>query len=122
MIPDSEIKVEYFKGSGPGGRHRNSTNSCVRMTHIPTGITVTIDGRKQHSNYHKARKELELRISAVAASIRGQKKKARRDEAIKNTKTVRTYDFQRGTVKDHRTGKQASIKDVLDKGKIDLLR
>ena len=58
----SDIRFEYTRGKGPGGRHRNSTDSCVTATHIPTGITVRVDGRKQGKNKKKAIHLLEQRI------------------------------------------------------------
>ena len=63
------------------------------------------------------RRLVERKQEQIAAA-----KKARRDDAIRNEQTIRTYNFDRGTVKDHRTGKVASIKDVLGKGKIELLK
>lgn len=66
--------------------------------------------------------ELEARLKAAKAEKLAEEKKARRDEAIKPAIAVRTYDFKSGVVRDHRTGKKASVKDVLGKGHIDLLR
>lgn len=122
MIPDSEIKVERIRGQGPGGQHKNKTASCVRLTHLPTGIQVTIDGRNQHQNLRKAKRELESRLAEAAESKKAAGKKARRDEAIKNETTIRTYDFKKGVVKDHRSKKTASLKEVMGKGRLDLLR
>jgi peptide chain release factor 1 len=117
-----DISFEYTKGKGPGGQHRNKTCSAVRATHIPTGITAYVDGRDQHKNKRAAIKELEKRVKQAKHDARAAEKKAHRDHAIHNTETIRTYDFSRGEVKDHRTGKRASLKNILDKGKIDLLR
>jgi peptide chain release factor 1 len=120
-ISDSDIKIERITGQGPGGQHRNKTASCVRLTHIPTGTQVTIDGRNQHANLRKARKELESRVAELIAAEQADARKARRDEAIKDQTTLRTYNFKQGVVHDHRTGKTASLKEVLGKGRIDLL-
>lgn len=121
MIPDKDIKTEYMRGKGPGGQNRNKVSSCVRLTHIPTGTSVRIDGRDQHKNYKKALKELEKRLDQLKEDEKAAEKKARRDYAIHNEETIRTYDFKKGIVKDHRTGKTASLKDVLVKGKIELV-
>jgi len=121
MIPDSDLRIDRIRGTGPGGQHRNKTASCVRVTHLPSGLSVTIDGRYQHKNLVLAMKELENRILQAKQQKRAAAKKARRDEKIHDHTTVRTYNYSRGLVKDHRTGKVASIKDVVDKGRLDLL-
>lgn len=122
MIPKDELKIERIRGTGPGGQHKNKVATCVRVTHIPTKIVVVIDGRYQHKNLALALKELERRIEEEKSKAKAKVKKAKRDEAIHNTKTIRTYDFKTGIVTDHRSGKKASIKDVLIKGKINLLQ
>lgn len=53
-----DVKIETFRGKGKGGQHKNKTDSCVRATHIPTGISVTIDGRDQHKNKREALRRL----------------------------------------------------------------
>jgi protein subunit release factor A len=121
-IPSKDISFEYTKGKGPGGQHRNKTCSAVRAKHIPTGITAYVDGRDQHKNKRAAIKMLEKRVAQAKREVNAAKKKADRDHKIHNTETIRTYDYSRGEVKDHRTGKKASLKNILDKGKLDLLR
>jgi peptide chain release factor 1 len=121
-IPLKDISFEYTKGKGPGGQHRNKTCSAVRATHKPTGITAYVDGRDQHKNKRAAIKMLEKRVAQAKREENAAKKKADRDFKIHNTETIRTYDFSRGIVKDHRTKKTASLKNILDKGKLDLLR
>jgi peptide chain release factor 1 len=121
MIPKSDMKIETIRGKGPGGQHRNKTDSMVRITHLPTGIVVSVDGRHQHRNRKQAIAELERRLRESKLQQQAARKKARRDAAIHDRTTVRTYNFARGTVKDHRTGKTASVKDILEKGKLDLL-
>jgi protein subunit release factor A len=125
MMPkynDKDVKIETKIGQGPGGQHRNKTSSCVVATHVPTNISVTIDGRNQHQNKRKAKRLLRKRVEDFWADQKAQKKKERRDEVIHDTKRIRTYDFKAGIVKDHRTGKVASLKDVLIKGRLDLLK
>lgn len=118
----ADVKIETKVGQGPGGQHRNKTSSCVVATHLPTGITVTIDGRHQHKNKHEALRVLERRVKEFEQAEKAAVKKARRDEAIHDKTRVRTYDFTKNIVKDHRTGKVASLKQVMDKGRLDLLR
>lgn len=118
-----DLKIEYIKGNKhAGGQHRNSTNSAVRITHIPTGLTAYADERSQHHSKKLAMADLKQKLDALKEEKRAAARKSKRDKAIKDRTVVRTYDYKSGTVKDHRNGKRASIKDILDKGKIDLLR
>jgi len=116
-----DLKFEYIRGTGPGGQHRNRRNSCVRITHVPTGISVTEDGRDQHRNKKIALKKLKERLKAEKENTRAKIKKAHRDYKIKNSSIIRTYDYSRGIVTDHRTGKTGTIKNIVQKGRIELL-
>jgi peptide chain release factor 1 len=118
----SDCKVETMRGTGPGGQHRNKTDSACRVTHIPTGVTAYCDERSQATSKRKAFKELRDRLKSMKEGQVAAEKKKRRDHAIHNTKTIRTYDFKSGVVKDHRSKKTASVKDILGKGRIELLR
>lgn len=120
-IKPEDLKWEFMRGQGPGGQRKNKVSTCVRLTYIPTGTQVTIDGRSQTQNKAKALKLLQERLEALEAAKKALAKKARRDEAIKDGKYIRTYDYKRGIVTDHRTKQTASIKDVLIKGRFDLL-
>lgn len=119
-INDSDLRIERFS-DGRGGQNQNKHPKNVRMTHVPTGIVATVRGRNYHKNVALAKKEIVLKLKEAAANKRAAEKKQKRDYAIHNTEVIRTYNYKRGTVKDHRTGKVASLKEVLD-GKIDLLR
>jgi peptide chain release factor 1 len=122
MVPESDLKIERIRGSGPGGQHKNKTASCVRITHLPTGIVVKVDGRNQHKNLRDAKKELEARLKSAKDAGQAKVRKTRRDQAIKDETVIRTYKFKEGIVKDHRSGKTASLKEVLGRGRIELLR
>ena len=91
-------------------------------THEPTGIEARVDGRKQHQNKKQAIRQLEESVAEHFNAQNAAKKKSRRDYAIHNETRIRTYDFSRGIVTDHRTGKKASIKDILGKGLLDKLK
>lgn len=117
-----DFKIEYMRGQGPGGQHRNKTDSMCRITHIPTGISACSDERSQHQSRKKAMAELEEKLKRVKEAKTAKIKKDRRDEAIHNTKRIRTYDYKKNIVIDHRTKKTASLKEVVDKGRIGLLR
>jgi peptide chain release factor 1 len=116
------LVIEYIRGSGPGGQHRNKTESACRVTDIATGLQAFADTRSREASYRMALKELQKRISDAKKAVKATAKKERRDEVIHDHTVVRTYNFSRGQVKDHRTGKTATIKDVLEKGRIELLR
>ena len=121
-IKDTDIKIETMRGTGPGGQHRNKTNSAVRATHIPTGISAYADERSQKHSKRLAIKDLKKKIKEVCENKKAIKKKENRDDKIHNTPIIRTYNFPRNEVKDHRTKKKASIKEILDKGNLDLLK
>lgn len=118
----SDIEYTYTQGKGPGGQHRNRHYTCVTAIHKPTGISCRVDGRNQKANKREATRLLRLAISKHYEAIEAEEKKKRRDEKIKDNTRVRTYDYTKGIVIDHRTGKTAPIKDVLVKGKLDKLK
>lgn len=117
MFNKKDVSITTTKGSGPGGQHKNKTESCVVAIHNPTGIKVTIDGRNQHQNKKKALKKLEDKVRSYYDGLKAEEKKAERDRKIKESKYIRTYDYKSQTVKDHRTKRKYNLKDVLD-GKI----
>lgn len=121
-IPKSDLKIEFMRGTGPGGQHRNKTDSACRITHIPSGISAYADERSQSHSRKSAMAELQKRLANQKAERLAASKKERRDQAIQPQASIRTYDFKRGVVTDHRTKKTASVKDILTKGKLELLR
>lgn len=120
-IPSKDLKIEFMRGQGPGGQHKNKTASACRVTHIPTGISAYVDTRSQHHSKRMAMQELESRLINKQKKEVASKKKARRDHAIHERNIIRTYDFKKQTVKDHRSKKTARLKSVLN-GNLDLLR
>jgi peptide chain release factor 1 len=122
-IHPSEYRLETTRGTGNGGQHRNTTDSCVVVTHISTGIKVMRDGRDQHKNKAEALKELTSRVNNFYRNGYDEEIVEERREQIGSGERGdkrRTYRVKDGVVIDHITEKTASFKDIL-KGKIELL-
>ena len=117
-IDEKDLKIDTYRSSGAGGQHVNKTESCIRMTHLPTGIVVTCqDERSQIKNREKAMKVLKSRLydyynsqykSDYAANRKSQVGTGDRSERI------RTYNFPQGRITDHRIGKTVyNLEDFL---------
>ena len=99
---EKDIRIDYFRGSGPGGQHRNTSETGVRMTHLPTGIVVTAtESRSRHMNLQRAVARLEEKLAARLRKKRpriatrpGRAAKARRIDA-KRKKGEKKRDRQR---------------------------
>lgn len=118
-----DIDIIYTKGTGPGGQHKNKTQSCVILTHKPTGIKAKVDGRNQHHNYDNALKELKKRLrekNQIDYSNEYSNEKRNQIGIQNRSNRRRTYNFRNGIVLDHLTNKKTTLKNIL-KGKIDLL-
>ena len=121
MVELKNCTLELFN-SGKGGQGQNKRPCNVRLTHNESGITVTVRGRSKRQNVATALKTLTARLSDAKIASRAAERKARRDEKIHDRTRVRTYDQTRNIVTDHRTGKKASWKEIVEKGNLDLLR
>ena len=120
-------KKDYVRettiGSGPGGQHRNRTQSCVTLIHKQTGLKVRIDGRNQFKNEQLALKILTLKISNLINDkklIEKRKLKKGQAKSANRGHQKRTYNYKSGYVIDHVSNRRVKIKDIL-KGKINLL-
>ena len=115
------IKFEPVKGGiHAGGQHSQKNSTGVRATDVDSGIVVVIRGRSLKQSKRLAVATIKKRLKSIRENELNQKKNARRLEAIRNGEVVRTY--KEGIVIDHRTGKRASYKDVVIKGRLDLLK
>lgn len=115
-LRDQDIETYVAKDSGPGGQHRNKTESCVVMRHTKTGITAKAAGKCQHRNRVDARALLEARVAQdIAARAVDTYNAIRRQQVGSGQRAdkVRTYRVQDDMVTDHRTGRKTRLSRVL---------
>ncbi len=122
LIDDSDLRIDTMRASGAGGQHVNTTDSAVRITHVPTGIVVTSSEKSQHQNRATALKILISRLYDLererahaerAASRRAQVGTGDRSERI------RTYNFPQGRITDHRINLTLYKLDQVLEGELD---
>lgn len=117
-----DLKIEYLHGQGPGGQHVNRNATTVRITHLPTGISVIERGRYRAKNLKKALKAIGAKLCQHEEDATATKRKAERDRKVRDTKVIRTYKETKGFVVDHRSKKKVPIKKIMEEGLLDLLR
>lgn len=124
-ISFSDIRIDTFRSSGSGGQHVNTTNSAIRLTHIPTGIVVECqDERSQHKNKAKAFSVLVARIRSIQLKKQSDLESLERRNLLgsgERSDRIRTYNFPQSRVSDHRINLTIYRLDEIMEGKLDYL-
>jgi peptide chain release factor 1 len=125
-IKPNEIKMDVYRSSGCGGQSVNTTDSAVRLTHIPTGIVVAIqDEKSQHKNRDKAMKVLKARVYEQAMQSQLDETSAARKLQVGSgdrSEKIRTYNYPQNRLTDHRIGLTIyALDDVMENGNLKLV-
>ena len=118
-ISQNDIRIDVFRSSGPGGQSVNTTDSAVRITHLPTGIVVSMQNEKsQLQNRDAAMRVLRARIlAAQQEELNAELSAARKSQvrSVDRSERIRTYNFPENRIADHRTGyKSYNLDQVMD--------
>jgi len=120
--PD-DLRIDVFRSSGPGGQSVNTTDSAVRITHLPTGVVVSCQNEKsQLQNKESALRILRARLHAAAAeAAHAEEAQTRRSQVrtVDRSERIRTYNFPENRIADHRTGYKAYNLDQVLSGDLD---
>jgi peptide chain release factor 1 len=123
QINQEELKIDVFRSSGPGGQSVNTTDSAVRITHLPTGLVVTCqDEKSQHKNKAKALRVLRARLYEQEEKRKQQERAQARKSQIGSgdrSQRIRTYNFPQGRVTDHRVNLTLYQLDAVLQGQLD---
>ena len=119
VIDPNDLRIDVYRSSGPGGQSVNTTDSAVRITHLPSGIVVSMQNEKsQLQNKEAALRVLASRLAAEAKAKREAEASAQRLSQVRTvdrSERVRTYNFPENRIADHRSGFKAyNLDQVLD--------
>lgn len=122
-ISPNDIRVDVFRSSGPGGQSVNTTDSAVRITHLPTGIVVSMQNEKsQLQNREAAMRVLRARLLAAQQEAIDAEQSAQRKSQVRTvdrSERIRTYNFPENRIADHRTGYKAYNLDQVMEGALE---
>ena len=122
-INPDDLRIDVYRASGAGGQHVNTTDSAVRITHIPTGVVVACqDERSQHKNKAKALKELQSRLYTTHKEKQAAETAQQRKEQVgmgTRSEKVRTYNYPQNRVTDHQVEVTLSKLDIIMEGNLD---
>lgn len=121
-IRNEDLKIDTYRSSGAGGQHVNTTDSAVRITHLPTGVIATSSEKSQIQNREKAMKVLKARLYDMKIQEEQQKYAAQRKSAVgtgDRSERIRTYNYPQSRVTDHRIGLTLQKLDQIMEGKLD---
>lgn len=121
-IRNEDLKIDTYRSSGAGGQHVNTTDSAVRITHLPTGVIATSSEKSQIQNREKAMKVLKARLYDMKLQEEQQKYAAQRKSAVgtgDRSERIRTYNYPQSRVTDHRIGLTLQKLDQIMEGKLD---
>lgn len=124
-VKDGDLRIDTYRSSGAGGQHVNTTDSAIRITHIPTGLVVTCqDEKSQHKNKAKALRVLKARLLEQEREEQRQHMAAERRDQVGSgdrSERIRTYNFPQSRITDHRIGFTTHRLDDVLAGNIDEL-
>ena len=122
-IDEKDLRIDVYRSSGPGGQSVNTTDSAVRITHIPTGLVVAMqDEKSQHKNKAKAMKVLRARLFELEEQKRREAESAARKSMVgtgDRSERIRTYNFPQNRVTDHRINLTLHKLDYVIEGELD---
>ena len=120
---DKDLRIDVMRAGGPGGQCVNTTDSAVRITHIPSGLVVICqDEKSQHKNKAKAMKILRARLyDKIQAELSEERATQRRKQVGSGDRSerIRTYNFPQGRITDHRVGLTVHKLDAMLGGELD---
>lgn len=123
LLHPNDLKIDVYRSSGPGGQSVNTTDSAVRITHLPTGTVVSCQNEKsQLQNKESAMRVLRARLHQMAmdeAAAEAKEARASQVRTVDRSERIRTYNFPENRISDHRTGFKANRLDAVLDGDLD---